>query len=138
MTNYKINFAANTVTVTKTFIKTAETDITSAEFKALMQFREMGLTVAIKTAPRRKNTHRATYKQMLSYISCVTDASRYLAEFEVVRAASLEKPSPYQYVCDWFERTFPNHNDVPEMDENGRIINFAAPIDEECAIKSIA
>ena len=128
--NYKIDFAANTVTVTKTFLRTAETDINSPEFKTLTQLREMGLTIVEKAAPRRKNAHHATYAQMKLYISCVTDAARYLAEFEVVRLASLEKPNPYQYVREWYDRTFPNRNDVPELDDNGKIINFAAPIDE--------
>lgn len=129
MKNFKIDFAANTVTVTKSFLRTAETDISSTEFDTLMKFREMGLTIIEKPAPRRKSNHRATYKQMLAYISCVTDAARYLAEFETVRLASLEKPNPYQYVRDWYDRTFPNRNDIPEMDENGRIINFAAAVD---------
>jgi len=124
--------------VTKSFLRTAETDITSPEFKTLTQLREMGLTIVEKAAPRRKSTHRATYAQMKLYISCVTDAARYLAEFEVVRLASLEKPNPYQYVRDWYDRTFPNRNDIPEMDENGNIINFAAPIDEEDPIKEVA
>ena len=130
---YKINFTANTVTVTKTFLRIAQTDITSPEFKTLTQLREMGLTIVEKPAPRRKNVHRATYKQMLAYISCVTDAARYLAEFETVRLASLEKPNPYQYVRDWYDRTFPNRNDIPEMDENGKIINFTAPTDDTSA-----
>ena len=129
--NYKINFAANTVTVTKTFLRAAQSDISSIEFKTLAQLREMGLTVIERPTPRRKKTHHATYKQMLTYISCVTDAARYLAEFEVVRLASLEKPNPYQYVCEWYDRTFPNHNDLPEFDDEGKIINFVAPIDEE-------
>ena len=129
--NYKINFAANTVTVTKTFLRTAQTDISSIEFKTLAQLREMGLTVIERPAPRRRNSHRASYKQMLTYISCVTDAARYLAEFETVRLASLEKPNPYQYVCEWYDRTFPNRNDLPEFDDEGKIINFAAPINEE-------
>ena len=136
--NYKIDFAANTVTVTKTFLRTAQTDINSPEFKSLTQLREMGLTIVEKAAPRRKSAHRATYAQMKLYISCVTDAARYLAEFEVVRLASLEKPNPYQYVRDWYDHTFPNRNDIPELDENGNIINFAAPIDEEDPIKEVA
>ena len=140
MKNYKIDFAANTVTVTKTFLRTAQTDINSAEFKTLTQLREMGLTIIEKSAPRRKSTHRATYAQMKVYISCLADANRYLAEFETVRLASLEKPNPYQHVCEWYEKTFPNHNDLPEFDDDGKIINFAAPIDEEdeATIKEIA
>ena len=129
MKTFKIDFAANTVTVAKTFLRTAQTDINSKEFETMMQFREMGLTIIEKAVPRRRNSHKATYKQMLAYISCVTDAARYLAEFETVRLASLEKPNPYQYVRDWYNRTFPNRNDIPEMDENGRIINFAAAVD---------
>ena len=54
---------------------------------------------------------------MLAYISCVTDAARYLAEFETVRLASLEKPNPYQYVRDWFLKKYPDVRPAAEAQE---------------------
>ena len=124
---YKIDFTTNTVIVSKAFMNAAETNINSTEFQTYQQFKQMGLTIVPKTVKRTKNTtaHRATYKQMLAYIACVVDASRYLTEFETVRQASRKEANPYQFVCEWFDRTFPNRHDIPELDEEGKIINSA-------------
>ena len=46
--NYRIDFAANTVTVTKKFLEEAESNISSAEFKDMKMLRAMGLTVVVK------------------------------------------------------------------------------------------
>ena len=123
--NYHIDFTTNTITVTKAFKKKAD-QLGTPEFKIMMELRALGMEIVEKAAPKRKNTvHRATYKQMKTYISCITDADRYLAEFEVVRLASLKDANPYETVRTWFESTFPNHAGKKEMDEEGKIINFA-------------
>ena len=121
--NYKIDFAANNVTVTKAFMQKATTNMASDEFTQMKQFREMGLQVIVKKT-KRKAPHYATYKQIIAAISRVVDSERYLAEFESVRIASLQEPNPYQYVMRWYEETFPNHRAVPQMDENQKIINY--------------
>lgn len=106
---YKIDFKTNTITVTKAFMKKAE-QLNAPEFKTMMELRALGMEIVEKAAPKRKNTvHRATYKQMKTFISCITDADRYMAEFEVVRLASLKDANPYETVRNWFETTFPNH-----------------------------
>lgn len=125
MSNYKIDFASNTVTVTKAFLTAAETNINSSEFETYQQFKQMGLTIILKSVKHKNAAHRATYKQMLAYIACVTDAARYLTEFDTVRQASRKEANPYQFVCEWYDRTFPNRHAIPEMDESGKIINFA-------------
>ena len=122
---YHIDFAANTITVTKAFMKKAD-QLGTPEFKTMMELRALGMEIVKQAAPKSKNTvHRATYKQMRTYISCIADADRYLAEFEVVRLASLKDANPYLTVRNWFETTFPNHAGKKEMDEDGKIINFA-------------
>ena len=123
--SYKIDFANNTVTVTKAFLTAAETNINSTEFQNYQQFKQMGLTVITKSVKRKNAPHRATYRQMIAYITCLPDAARYLTEFDTVRQASLKEANPYQYVCEWYDRTFPNRHAIPEMDECGKIINFA-------------
>lgn len=122
---YKIDFITNTVTVTKAFLTAAETNINSTEFQTYQQFKQMGLTIVPKTIKRTNKTHHATYKQMRAYISCVTDGARYLEELETVRQASCKEANPYQFVCEWFDRTFPNRHAIPELDETGKIVNFA-------------
>lgn len=47
MKNYKINFAANTVTVTKDFLKKAE-QLGTVEFNTMMELRKLGMTITIK------------------------------------------------------------------------------------------
>ena len=46
--NYRIDFAANTVTVTKKFLEEAESNITSTAFRDMKALRAMGLTVVVK------------------------------------------------------------------------------------------
>ena len=122
--NYKINFSAKTVTVSKAFMTKATTDMESVEFKQMQQFISMGFEV-LENKISRKNKHCPTYKQITAYISRVIDSDNYLKEFESVRIASLKEANPYQYVMNWFEETFPNHKAIPVMDENNKIINFA-------------
>lgn len=127
--NYHIDFATNTIIVTKAFMKRAD-QLGTAEFKTMMELRTLGMEIVEKAAPKKNNVHRATYKQMKAYIACVADGARYLKEFEIVRRASLKDASPYETVRNWFETTFPNHKALPELDENGKIINFADTTEE--------
>ena len=46
--NYRIDFAANTVTVTKKFLEEAESNITSTAFRDMKALRAMGLTIVVK------------------------------------------------------------------------------------------
>jgi len=122
--DYEIKFATNTIVVSKKFSRNAS-KIGTDEFKTMMQLRELNMEIVEQVEAKRKPVHRATYKQMRAYLSCLEEAERWLKEFEVVRMASKEKANPYQHVCGWYEKNFPNHDDYPELDENGKIINYA-------------
>ena len=122
--DYEINFTTNTITVSRRFSRKA-CKLDSAEFKIMMQLRELNMEIVEQVERPRRSVHRATYNQMRAYLSCLEEAERWLKEFEVVRMASKEKANPYQHVCEWYEKNFPNHRGLPELDENGKIINYA-------------
>ncbi len=122
--DYEIKFATNTIVVSKKFSRNAS-KIGTDEFKTMMQLRELNMEIVEQVERPRRSVHRATYNQMRAYLSCLEEAERWLKEFEVVRMASKEKANPYQHVCEWYEKNFPNHRGLPELDENGKIINYA-------------
>ncbi len=136
---YEINFTTNTITVSKDFRMKANQLDTEA-FKTMMKLRDLGMKIVDRPEKkkRKKAVHRATYAQMRAYLSCLEEAERWLKEFEVVRIASKEKANPYLHVCGWYEKNFPNHGDFPELDENGKIINYADVSEGSLAAKRAA
>ena len=118
--NYRIDFAANTVTVTKKFLDEAESNITSTEFKDMKMLRAMGLTVVVKETKRSKSKH-ISYDQMLHYISCVENSEYYMARFAAVKNEAASKNEQYSRVLKWFKETFPHFYDMPEFTSDNKI-----------------
>lgn len=129
--NYRIDFAANTVTVTKKFLDEAESNIASTEFKDMKMLRAMGLTVVVKETKRSKSKH-ISYDQMLHYISCVENSEFYMARFAAVKNEAASKNEQYSRVLKWFKETFPHFYDMPEFTSDNKIrVTTADYLDEE-------
>lgn len=119
---YKIDFIANTMTITNAFEEAANNP-NSNEFKLLQQLRAEFPDIQIirktrrpsKTARPNKNL---TYANMEKYMSVFKNKDELLAQFEIVKAQSSGQPSPYNYVKDWFEAQFPNYKKQPDFDSN--------------------
>ena len=128
---YKIDFVNNTLTMSKTF-EDAASNPYSEEYKLLQQLRAdfPGLTIARKTrrAPRKaRPTKNLTYKHMEQYMSVFKNADELLAQFKVVKTCSLEQPSPYKFVRDWFETQFKNYKEQPNFSPNAsKVIDLAS------------
>lgn len=97
--------------VTKAFMKNANI-FGSTEYELWEQFiakypnAEMR-TKSIKKNPDKKTTKNLKYENMKKYIKTVYgEESKYLAQFEKVKAASAIQKNPYKYVLDWFDKTF--------------------------------
>ena len=104
---YVIDFAANTVTITKGFAQKAN-DMNGAEFETLMKLREMGLRIVnapAKAKPRRRNM--ITYDMMIHHMNNMAEAEGYLEEFDAVRQMARMYNSAYMYVRRWFLTQFP-------------------------------
>lgn len=133
---YKIDFVNNTLTMTKAF-EEAASNPTSQEYKLLQQIRAdfPGLTIIRKTrrAPKKaRPTKNLTYANMEKYMSVFQNADELLAQFEVVKTCSLEQPSPYKFVRDWFEAQFPKYREQPDFSPKAsKVIAFPASRQEQ-------
>lgn len=130
--NYEINFATNTITVTKKF-REAASIIGTPEFNVMKELRALNMTITERIIKRTSREDRWTFTRMASYIRNVDDGDRYMADFNALRDAV-----SYMKVWAWFKETFPNYAKTPEMDENHRIVVTPLDCDKETALQAIA
>lgn len=135
MKAYTINYAENTITVTKKFMDNAGI-IGSAAFNEMKVLRGMEMVIIVRDSKPR-TTHKVTYAQMLQYINCVENRSFYMSRFEAVREEAKSKKFPYARVLEWFKETFPSFYDKPEFNERNEII-VSSPDYTESEIKPAA
>lgn len=129
--SYKVDFVNNTFTMTKAF-EEALNNPASEEYKLFQQLRAdfPGLTIIRKTrrSPKKaRPTKNLTYANMEKYMSVFQNADELMAQFEVVKTCSLEQPSPYKFVRDWFETQFPKYKEQPDFSPNApKVIDLEA------------
>ena len=138
--NYKINHNTNTVTVTKRFMEAARQF--GEEYDLFQQFQAMGLKVVVENrkakrpsaSPLRKLNRDAEkkvplikFEKMARYIALLDDADEMMDEFDEVRRLAQSQSSPRRFVNEWFHRTFPRYEDLPEFDENGCVVHNPNP-----------
>lgn len=132
---YKVDFVNNTLTMSKAF-EEAASNPASQEYKLLQQIRAdfPGLTIIRKTrrAPKKaRPTKNLTYANMEKYMSVFQNADELLAQFKVVKTCSLEQPSPYKFVRDWFETQFPKYKELPDFGTNAPKVIDLAPFQKK-------
>lgn len=134
---YEVNVLNNTVVVSRRFLDAAS-QFDSKEYRLYRQFEEMGLKIIVETrTPGRKknrllrplNGAAAPCKplipleKMALYISMLDDADVMMDEFDAVRRAARSMEHPRRYINDWFHKEFPHYDDVPELDDDNRIVH---------------
>ena len=126
--NYAVNFRENTVTITKQFEEKAS-QWGSDENDLMKEFQAYGLRIVLETRKPRasKKTDKSkpsllTYAMMEAYIRMLDVADEMLSEFEAVREAAKSRRNRQQYVNDWFRKTFPCYDAIPELDDENRIV----------------
>lgn len=121
-TQYEINYATNTITLNHRFAKAAGI-LGSEEFQTMKELRELGMKITVLPQKERKgNKSRLSYVKMSRYIACLADSDNHMKDFEAIRTASKSSNNPYQYVWKWFMSTFPNYANIPEFDEDRKIV----------------
>lgn len=127
---YEINYISNTITVTHKFLE--EASVLGVAADTMNTLRAMGMPIEVRAKREQKNgLPRLNYAKMEKYILCVADSTLYLAEFQAVKAAALGSKNPYAFVWKWFKKKFPNYNEVPEFDEDLRIVVTPADYNNE-------
>ena len=114
MKGYKVDFAKETVTVTKKFMEDAGV-IGSAAFKEMMTLRKLGFVIVEREVKARK-VNTISYAQMIQYMSLVENSNKYMATFNAMRAEAGSKNDRYNRVLKWFRATFPDFYAMGEAD----------------------
>ena len=126
MKNYTINFANNTITVTKAFAQNAQNPA-SEEYALIAKLKSdyPAIQVINKThsSPKKCNPARGlTYEAMERYINTFANADEVLEVFELVKERSSVQTNRYKYVRDWFEAQFPDYRKIPVFDKGNNIV----------------
>lgn len=124
MKGYTIDFTTNTVVITKMFAKKAA-EYGSEEFKMMNELSRNGFNIRNLTHAKSKGKDRRekpSYKRMIAYISLVEQSEVYLERYNQVYEEAKCHRNPYNRVLSWFNQTFPNYGNLPELDDNGKVI----------------
>ena len=126
MKDYKINFSANTVTVTKVFAEKANRMDTN-EYKILTQLKKDFPNIAIIYNIRSgsKNASKGlTYKNMEKYINAFDNRDELLKAFRLVKQLSSVQKNKYQFVKSWFVAQFPDYDKLPTFSLMDNVIHL--------------
>ena len=141
MKEYKINFTANTITISKSFALAAS-DPTSAECEKLskLQAAYPGMRIVHKThrSPSKANVNKGlTYDRMEGYINLHENAAELLITFKAVKEIASKQKNPYLFTKGWFMQQFPDYGKLPDISSNGKIL-YVLPVDPPAAEKDDA
>ena len=128
---YEVNFAANTIIVTKKFREAASV-IGTPEFNTMVELRKLNMPITERVVKRTRSEERWTYARMMDYIRNTEDASLHMEDYRTLKDAV-----GYMKVWAWFKKTFPNYNAVPELNEDHKIV--VTPADyrsDECVAEN--
>ena len=139
MNTYKVDFVANTITITAAFAK-AMNDPTSAEYKALMKLMKQNPTFTVAEKEIKKAEGKNTYKGLdkafvEKYISIQDNADDLNKQY--AKASEMGK---FPLVRKWFLNTFKNFDMAAAKEEIEQAIfaEIAAATEKKSAVLTMA
>lgn len=128
--NYKIDFANNTITITKEFERRAM-NVNSKEYAILTKLKAdfPNIHIIKNNYKRRNSLSRPSYDKMVKYISCQKKSAELLEAFNQIREVAKSQENPYQYVRTWFFQNFADYQSIPMV--NNKDVNVARSVATE-------
>ena len=108
---YEINFASNTITVTKAFLQAAS-QMDTPEFATMTQLRALNMPITVREIHRVPKERRWSEKQMETFIRNVVDSDRYMKDYQKTM-----ETYGYMKTWGWFKKTFANYK-TAKLNEN--------------------
>ena len=122
---YTIDYANNTVKMTKDFSEKAQVEGTT-EYRTLKRikrdFPEISIERRTVTRVKKGSVVKVPYETMTRYISYLRDQEQYFNEMNRLMEFGGGKEKAYHMVNNWFLTNFPQYNDLPKFDGDGFII----------------
>ena len=124
MTNYRMNFATRTLTISKNFEHKAINNPNSEEWHILNNCRSLCPDLNIAYFSRRNSNSKQyggmTYEKMENYIKLYENSEELLKMFELVKEVAKIQKCKMKFVYNWFVEQFPNYEAMPEI-KNGKL-----------------
>ena len=123
--DYEINFAANTITVTRKFLAAASNMDTKegSAYSQMQRLRELNMPIIVRTIHRTVKETRWPYDRMEAFLKQVENSEAYLADFKAVKSANKHS---YGTVWAWFKKNFPNYAAIPELNDKHQFMVLPA------------
>ena len=97
---YEINFATNTITVTRKFLQEASQIGTDA-FTKMRQLQELNMPIAVQEIHRKPKVAKWTFARMERYLLNVEDSEKWTADY-----TALKQSASHAEVWGWFKSNF--------------------------------
>lgn len=124
--NYEINFATNTITVTRKFLQDASQMGTDA-FETMRQLQELNMPIAVQEIHRKPKVAKWTFARMERYLLNVENSEKWTADYTV-----LKQSASHAEVWSWFKSNFIQIDEkgkriAPKLNDNHKIIVMPKP-----------
>lgn len=97
---YEINFATNSITVSKKLLDGA-TQMGTDAFGTMRQLQEMKMPIAVETINRKPKVPKWSYARMDKYVEKVENADKWKAEYQ-----TMKETSSHGETWSWFRKNF--------------------------------
>lgn len=133
--NYEINFATNTITVTRKFLQEASQMGTDA-FTQMRQLQELNMPIAVQEIHRKPKIAKWSFERMERYLKNVQDSEKWTADY-----TAMKESASHAEVWGWFKSNFiqvdkKGRRIAPILNENHKII--VMPKANTSTVKSIS
>ena len=122
--NYRFDLMNNTIVFSRKFeaqLNSGDTASRITYLKLQRDFPNMRFNITPKV--KRKSKTQITYKAMRKHIADYQNGLVLTTKFEQVCEVAKGKPSPYNFVRDWFMKNFPDYRArFHDLDDEGKII----------------
>ena len=115
--SYEINFASNTIIVTKNFLDKAS-QMDTPEFVAMAQLRALNMPITVREIHRTQRETRWNCQRMEIFIKHTVDSERYIKDYE-----TMLETYGYMKTWGWFKHTFANYK-TAKLNENHQYITM--------------
>ena len=119
--NYEVNFATNTITITRKFLQEASQMGTEA-FDTMRQLQALNMPITVQEIHRKPKIAKWTFARMERYLLNVENSEKWTADY-----TALKQSASHAEVWSWFKSNFIQVDEkgkriAPKLNDDHRIV----------------